>query len=1009
MKRTLYIPEETATKIKETAVLEEVVADYIQLKRSGASRVGDCPSCGAKKRLNVTPSKKIWKCFSCDIGGKDAVSFLMKTQGKTFPESLHLLADRYGIQIEQPLENGKKKIKKVSRKSRFRDMQLRESGILVGSQHYWLEEGNDAKKKKDRYQAASLDRLGNVIPGDDMVLHYLDLEGKPLLYKDDRGKARSLVRVRWANPSLHLDRNGNPIKYQSPKGSGSHLWLPNGVIKAYKTGEIIETLYITEGEKKADKMTQHGMMTVGVMGISNFALGNDMPYLFELLIKRCGVAQVVFILDADWQDLSLKNPDMPVDQRPTTFFRAVTRFRDYFRAYLISGIELDIFFAYGKDLAHKGIDDLLVFSLRKKENELKEDFEKAILDREGKGEHVNCHRITTISEYKLKEFWHLHSRPAFFKQHGEQLRQLHEFKYGRMKWRWNEEDVQFEMADKIRPHEQYWRKIYDGEDKLGRDKWRYTFNYSNVFEFLKNRGFGLYEIDEFNERMVKVEGRVVEEVSSKSIRKYVVEFTRNLDEPDVLELILRGGKQYVGPDKLSDMYPVNFQFNESDKDTMFLYFKNVFWKITKDEISEHPIGELPRHIWRDRLIDFEAKYVGKPLMTVRRQKDNWQLKSTEEGEKCDIANFYARTSMFHWRKLFQLVTDKEGNESWQLRPEEEMEKPTLDEFKIFQSNFVAKMCAAGYLLHDYTDWGNMKAVICMDGLESEVGKSQGGTGKGVFCSQFEKLCPVHWVNGKRKNLEEDKHLYAGVDERTQVIYFEDVRVNFDFEQLFPGITRGTWVEKKGVDGHKEAPKKHLIDTNHGLSGEGNSFWRRQFLISFSDYYNKQRRVSDDFGYQLFEEWDQEQWNLFYNWMATCCQVFLQHRLNYTVPQESLERRNLRQRIGENFLDWASLMFDEKEGPLRNAKIEKVWACEKYLEQYPADRRYVNVKKFKTKLQQYARYADLEFNPGMNGTDKRIKSNGKEFFVLGDGKYDATKCWTILSNEDLARRTQPESI
>ena len=517
---------------------------------------------------------------------------------------------------------------------------------------------------------------------------------------------------------------------------------------------------------------------------------------------------------------------------------------------------------------------------------------------------------------------------------------------------------------------------------------------------LKNRGFGLYETGADNYRFIKITDRVVEETSAHKIQRYVVDFTRELEGKPVLSMLLRGGKQYLGPDKLSNMHYFTPEFNQSDGETMYLYFKNVFWKITKDEISERPLAELPRHIWKDKVVDFNAKYIGKPLMNPERTDDDWKMNVTDESEACDMANFYSRTSMFHWKKFYKLSSDGEGTHFWELK--EEPEQPTADEVKIWRANLVAKMVAAGYLLHDYTDWSNMKAIICMDGLESEMGKSQGGSGKGVYCSQFEKMVPVHWINGKRKNLEEDKHLYAGVDERTQVIYFEDVRVNFDFEQLFPGITRGTWVEKKGVDGRKESPKKHLLDTNHGLSGEGNSFARRQFMLSFSDYYNKHRRVSDDFGYQLFEEWDDKQWNLYYNWMATCCQVFLKYRLQYTIPQQALERRNLRQRIGENFIDWASLQFDEKEGPLLNHKIEKIWACEHYLTQYPQDKRYVTPKKFKAKLLKYAAYAGLEFNPtvGDESKDGRIKSNGKEYFILGNGQFSASRCRMISSNADL---------
>ena len=484
-----YIPPLIAQKIKDAAKLYDTAADYVQLKKSGISHVGVCPKCGGKKlTITDTTNKTIWKCFTCDIGGDNAVSFLMKTQDMEFPVALRVLADRYHIPIEE--EGEKKKVKKRDAKMKFRDLQLRESGIPNKAQVYWFSSGAETKYEMDRYQSASVDKAMNVTPdGDDMVLHYLDLEGKPVIYKAEGSRSRSLVRVRWANPSLHTDKNGRPIKYKSPYGSGSHLWFPMRILEAYKKFETVKTLYITEGEKKADKMCLHGMMTVGVMGISNFANGGEMPYQFELLIKRCSIKQVVFVLDADWQELSTKDPSRSVDSRPNIFYKAVLRFRDYFYAYHISGIDLKIFFAYGKDIVHKGMDDLLVYGLKKKEDELANDFIVAMAEREGKGKYVNCHNITQMSSYQMKKFWNLESKPKFLEHHKDYLRTLKEFKFGQLKYRWEPQSASFEMIDKIRPHEQYWNEVYAGENKkTGKEIWKHTFDYVAVHEFLKKQG-----------------------------------------------------------------------------------------------------------------------------------------------------------------------------------------------------------------------------------------------------------------------------------------------------------------------------------------------------------------------------------------------------------------------------------------------------------------------------------------------------------------------------------------
>jgi hypothetical protein len=773
------------------------------------------------------------------------------------------------------------------------------------------------------------------------------------------------------------------------------------VIDAYQKAHLIETLYIIEGEKKASKMCAEGMMTVGTAGIHNFAGRNEMPHQFQLLIKKCGIKKVVFVLDADWQDISIKNLENSVDQRPKTFFSAIKKFRDYFYAYVNEGIDLGIYFAYGKEVVYKGMDDLLVRNFKNKEEraKLKADFEAAMIDREGEGEYVNVFNITTISEHKLKEFWHLQGRPAFFKQHAEQLKVLPFFKYGQLKYRWEEEEKGFELIQKLLPQEQYWR-VEEAETRSGNVKKTYVFDYVQILEFLRNRGFGLYEASPDNYRYVHIEDRIVKEVTHHKIQRYVLNFTRELDHSKpILELLLRGGKQYLGPDKLSQMYYKKPQFNESDQDTQYLYFKNCYWKITKDKIEQRDLKELPKYVWQDKIIDFEPEYIGHPMMDVMRKDQEWRVKDAPEFKQCEMAQFYLKSSWFSWKNNQELHTDKEGRKSYVVR-----DKPipeTKVERQLTMANLVSKMIAAGYVLHDYRNWGLMKAIVCMDGLESEIGKSMGGTGKSIWGKQFKHMVPMEVLDGKKAKIEDDNHLYESVDERTSAILFDDVRVNFNFEFLFSHITTGIKVNPKGEKRFDVLPPKFIITTNHALNGDGSSYDRRQYVLSFSDYFNRDRTVGDEFGGQFFHEWNHEQWNLFYNWQATCIQTYLRFGMTYEIPKTALTRRKLRQKIGENFLDWATLMYHPEGGPFLNKKVEKVYACEKFLEEYSQDRKWVNPKRFKEKLLLFAEYSGYAINPIQAGKDGRIKSNGKEFFIIANEQFKAAEFVTILNDNNLS--------
>ncbi len=992
-----YIDNTIIEEIKSKAEILDVISDYVQLKKQGTSHVGNCPVCNARKGLEISVKKNIWKCFHCETGGNNAISFLMKVEGKGYPEALRIIADKYNIPVDTNQTPDTKKKRKNSRKQSFRNAQLRASGIPMKYQRYMLQMGN-LQKEFDRYQKGTVDSFWNFLPdGDDMLLHYIDLESRPMKWKNSRGKEMPLMRVRWANPSLHLDKNSKPTKYKSPYRSGSHLWIPNHIIAAYKSHKIIDTLYICEGEKKADKMCIEGLDAVGIMGIHNFAAAGEMPYHFEKLIKTCAVQNIVFVLDADWQEISTSNPQVSVDNRPQTFFKAVIKFRDYFRAFYNEGIELELFFMYHHDKVHKGIDDLLVYGLKGKEKELVEDINKAMKDREGKGIYVNIHKVTEMSSYKLKEFWKLHATPAFFETHKEELQKLREFKFRQLNWRWNPDEKEFELTQKLMPNERFWKKIPTGEDKEGNIRYKFQFNYVNILNFLRNRGFGIYEYSNEQFRFVHLNGKVIKETTPQKVQRYVMDFTREIDELDVLELLLRGGKQYLGPDKLGNMFYIRPEFNEAKKDVQFLYFKNCYWKITAGEIIQRPLNELPKHVWENKIIDFEPKYLGKPMIKAQNKNNKWGVEMSEECMQSDIARFFWNTSSFSWRKGYLLKENEEGAKRWM--PKASPEEETEEEAHATTVNLVCKMLAAGYILHEYRDYGNMKAIICQDGNESEVGKSQGGTGKSLWSKAFQYLAPQEVIDGKKKNIEDDNHLYENVDERTQVIVFDDVRVNFNFEFLFSQITTGIVVNPKGEKRYKVLPPKFIINTNHSLNGDGNSFTRRQYTIAFSDYYNKNRTVGDEFGHQLFHEWEFDQWNLFYNWMASCIQVYLQHGLKYTIPSEALELRKLRQQIGENFIEWADVMYDKKEGPLLNQRVEKVYACEKYLMQYSQDRRYVNPRKFKEKLRRYAEYKKLDYNLPNGG--ERIKQNGKEYFVVSDADFDASLMNTINNDNDLS--------
>lgn len=95
------IPSATARLILETARIEEVVADFLSLRRSGANLTALCPFHHEKTpSFSVSPVRNTFKCFGCGKGG-NAAKFLMEHEGYSFPEALRWLARKYNIEIQE--------------------------------------------------------------------------------------------------------------------------------------------------------------------------------------------------------------------------------------------------------------------------------------------------------------------------------------------------------------------------------------------------------------------------------------------------------------------------------------------------------------------------------------------------------------------------------------------------------------------------------------------------------------------------------------------------------------------------------------------------------------------------------------------------------------------------------------------------------------------------------------------------------------------------------------------
>ena len=141
------IPQDTIMSILDTVRIEEVVGDFVSLKKRGANLIGVCPFHKEKTpSFIVSPSKGIFKCFGCGKAG-DSVRFIMEHEHYSYPEALRFLAQKYGIIIEEKEQTPEEMVAQNERERMFNvnsfaqqyfssTMKNDEEGLAVGMSYF---------------------------------------------------------------------------------------------------------------------------------------------------------------------------------------------------------------------------------------------------------------------------------------------------------------------------------------------------------------------------------------------------------------------------------------------------------------------------------------------------------------------------------------------------------------------------------------------------------------------------------------------------------------------------------------------------------------------------------------------------------------------------------------------------------------------------------------------------------------------------------------------------------
>ena len=388
--------------------------------------------------------------------------------------------------------------------------------------------------------------------------------------------------------------------------------------------------------------------------------------------------------------------------------------------------------------------------------------------------------------------------------------------------------------------------------------------------FLEERGFGLFQTSKDRKSKKELflnEDGVIRLYDLQNLKYWITSLLESIDEEDevfkvsALKLwstfnnsrlqseVIEHLQVWSSDGHLSTQY-LNI-FNDK-RDECYVKFQNGVVKITKETIELQPLDVIDGAIWESEIITKDINIVPKSNGLFTEFVDKSVLRKNRSSNDPD------------WTKNYHKCSES---------------KESLDGLKT----------GLGFLLHSYNTPDTMKAVVFID-AGSDLGKPEGGNGKTLIMKSLNRLKKVSTQDGKKFRDDPNgggRFQFADVNLDTKLIMIDDLRPDFKFEGLFSMITGDMEIEGKGTNKFtipEDRKPKFGATTNYVLMGTGTSVKRRMHIVEFGDYWNQcnqqNESPSDDkhLGKMLFDEFNQDDWDDFHNYLFGCVQSYLKNGL-----------------------------------------------------------------------------------------------------------------------------------
>lgn len=436
---------------------------------------------------------------------------------------------------------------------------------------------------------------------------------------------------------------------------------------------------------------------------------------------------------------------------------------------------------------------------------------------------------------------------------------------------------------------------------------------SALYNFFDAQGFGLYYPENADEKssspvVVKVTGNRISEVTETFLlriaKNHVLEVLEDGQSDSVIDSLHRSTGLF-GKKNQNLLTKLDLKLITDTKDSAYLFFKNGVLEITTADIQLKQYEDFDGYVWQKNIIEHAFIPVTAESLTVNCQFLDFLHEVTKVGDVAESSN--------RFNSLISII---------------------------------------GYLSHRYKDPVKTKAIILMDAAPS--GSPNGRTGKTLICLAVGKIRNLSILDGKSFD-QRHWFKYSSVGLYTDILLFDDLQKNFEFEQLFPLVTTGLLVQKKYKDNFfipYESSPKIVITTNYAIAGESSSFKGRTFEFEISNTFNSDYQPTDKYRKRFFDDWNESEWNEFYNLIANAIRFYLQNGLVQSEPI-NMKLSKLIFQTNEDFVDFAKTKIE------MGVRYDKRELYNRFIALFP-EHRLLTQRTFTEWLRKWGRYlgADL---------------------------------------------------